>query len=329
MRIGLLLSMGMLVASGVQAEALGAIPGESGISGSVLAGASVGETKSNFATGSAGSERIDALGAAAQQRHLDPVINGDLRYTFASTGSQLFLGNLIQDAIRGDGTQQFGLRQQLGDKGIVAGSLVFNATPAKVWRDPFAVGVEREQSDVRSHGARLAWDNIWGSALSGSITSRDVKVDGESSGEQYGRAVMGMLDRNGRVNFAELSYQFRLTDDQFLEPALRYEQADLAGSAESYVSKGLQLTYAKTSPRWSFVSNLYLGKRDYDEANPLFGLRADSRDMAIDATLFWHQLFGIAPLSALLSASYANADSGIDFYDIRATSITTGLLYRF
>jgi len=211
----------------------------------------------------------------------------------------------------------------------VAGSLVFNATPVKVWRDPFAVGVARQESDVRSHGARLAWDNIWGSAFSGSVTSRDVRVDEESSGEQYGRAVMGMLDRNGWVNSAELSYQFRLTDDQFLEPALRYQKADLAGSAESYVSKGLQLTYAKTSPRWSFVSNLYLGKRDYDEANPLFGQRADSRDMAIDATLFWHQLFGIAPLSALLSASYATANSGIDFYDIRSTSMTTGLLYRF
>lgn len=329
MRIGLLLGMGVLVASGVQAQELGAIPGESGFSGSVLAGASVGETQSNFATGSAGSERIDALGAAVKQHNVAPAINGDLRYTFASTGSQLFLGNLIQDAIRGDGTQQFGLRQQLGDKGIVAGSLVFNATPVKVWRDPFAVGVARQESEVRSHGARLAWDNIWGSAFSGSVTSRDVKVDGESSGEQSGREAMGMLDRNGRVNSAELSYQFRLADDQFLEPALRYQKADLAGSAESYVSKGLQLTYAKTSPRWSFVSNLYLGNRNYDEANPLFGQRADSRDMAIDATIFWHQLFGIAPLSALLSASYANADSEIDFYDIRSTSMTTGLLYRF
>ncbi|MGN5182343.1 DUF2860 family protein [Aeromonas veronii] len=116
MRVGLLLGIGVLVASGVKAQELGAIPGESGFSGSVLAGASVGEIRSNFATGSAGRERIDTLGAAAQQRHLDPVINGDLRYTFASTGSQLFLGNLIQDAIRGDGTQQFGLRQQLGDK---------------------------------------------------------------------------------------------------------------------------------------------------------------------------------------------------------------------
>ncbi|WP_279496432.1 DUF2860 family protein [Aeromonas veronii] len=329
MRVGLLLGMGALVASGVQAEDLGAIPGESGFSGSVLAGASVVETQSNFATGSAGRERIDALGTAAKQDNVAPAINGDLRYTFASTGSQLFLGNLIQDAIRGDGTQQFGLRQQLGNKGIVAGSLVFNATTVKVWRDPFAVGVARQESDVRSRGARLAWDNIWGSSLSGSVTSRDVRVDEESSGEQYGRAVMGMLDRNGRVNSAELSYQFWLADDQFLEPALRYQKADLAGSAESYVSKGLQLTYAKTSPRWSFVSNLYLGKRDYDEANPLFGQRADSSDMAIDATLFWHQLFGIVPLSALLSASYANADSEIDFYDIRSTSMTTGLLYRF
>jgi len=88
MRIGLLLSMGMLVASGVQAQELGAIPGES-----------------------------------------------------------------------------------------------FNATPVKVWRDPFAVGVARQESDVCSHCARLAWDNIRGSAFSGSVTRRDVKVDGEASGE--------------------------------------------------------------------------------------------------------------------------------------------------
>lgn len=90
------------------------------------------------------------------------------------------MGNLIQDAIRGDGTQQF------EDKGIVAASRVFNATPVKVWRDPFAVGVARQESNVRSHGARLAWENIWGSALSGCVTSRNVKVDEEVSGEQYG-----------------------------------------------------------------------------------------------------------------------------------------------
>lgn len=52
--------------------------------------------------------------------------------------------------------------------------------------------------------------------------------------------------------------------------------------------------------------------------------------MAIDITLFWHRLFGIAPLSAILSTSYARSDADIDFYDIRSTSIaTTGLLYRF
>lgn len=329
MRSGLLLGMGVLLASGVQAEGLGAIPAQSGFSGSVLAGASVANIHSNFATGGDNSARIDDLGAAEKQGVVAPAINSDLRYTFASTGSQLFVGNLIQDAIRGDGTQQFGLRQQLGDKGIVAGSLVFNATPVKVWRDPFAVGVDRQESTQGSHGARLAWDNIWGSALSGSVTTRDVKVDEERSGEQSGSDAMGLLDRQGRVNTVDLSYQFQLADDQFLEPALHYQKADLAGRAESYVSKGLQLTYAKTSPQWSFVSNVYVGQRDYQEANPLFGQRADSRDMAIDATLFWHNLFGMASLSALVSASYADADSKIDFYDIRATSITTGLLYRF
>jgi hypothetical protein len=67
--------------------------------------------------------------------------------------------------VRFDFTQQLGLRQEMGDKGIVATSLVFNVMPVELWSDPFATGVDRSATDVKSKGVRFAWDKIWGSNL--------------------------------------------------------------------------------------------------------------------------------------------------------------------
>ena len=245
----------------------------------------------------------------------------------------MFLGNLIQDAVRFDFTQQLGLRQEMGDKGIVATSLVFNAMPVELWSDPFATGVDRSATDVKSKGVRFAWDKIWGSNFYGTLTTREVDLDEERSGQQYdqthGTQYAAMLDRNGKVHDMALSYQFHFGGNQLLEPAILYKQARLDGSAESFDNTGLQLTYAKRGPQWSIVSNLYAGKRKYDEANPLFGQRADADEFAINGTFFWHNLFGVKALAATFTAAYSGADSDIDFYDTQATRFSTGLLYNF
>ena len=57
--------------------------------------------------------------------------------------------------MRFDFTQQLGLRQEMGDKGIVATSLVFNLMPVEVWSDPFATGVDRSATDLTSKGCAL------------------------------------------------------------------------------------------------------------------------------------------------------------------------------
>lgn len=91
----------------------------------------------------------------------------------------------------------------------------------------------------------------------------------------------------------------------------------------------MQLTYAKRGAQWSFVSNLYLGQSNYDEANPLFGQYADADEFAANAIFFWHNLFGVSALSATASAAYGKSSSDISFYDSQATRFSTGLLYNF
>lgn len=328
MRNTSLLGLGLLVANSAYAD-LGTIPKESGWSGFLLGGVNVINYESNFASSDDDHRRIHGLGSADSTQSVNPLLNADIRYTFADTRTQVFLGNLIQDAIRFDFTQQLGIRQEMGDKGIVAGSVVFNVLPIEQWSDPFAIGVDRQSTDIKSKGVRFAWDNIWSSNFYGSLTTREIEVDEERSGSQYGADTAAKLDRNGKIHAMELSYKWHLAPGQILEPAFIYRQANLDGSAQSYESNGLQLTYGKRAAQWSFVSNLYLGQTKYDEANPIFGRSADSDEFAVSGTFFWHRLFGIEPLSATFTAGYSKSDSDIDFYDSNAVLFNTGLLYNF
>lgn len=328
MHKSLLLGLGLLAAGPLHAEII-EIPAQSGFSGFLLGGINASSYESNFYKGHDSHDRIDNLGSAERSDGLTPLINADLRYTFADTRTQLFLGNLIQDAVRFDFTQQLGVRQQIGDKGIIAGSYVFSALPTEQWQDPFATGVDRETTDRSSRGMRLSWDKIWGSNFNGKATVRKIDIDNEHSGERYGHDVAHQLDRNGHEYAFELGYLWRFAPGQLLEPALVYKQADLDGRAESYDSTGVQLSYGVKGSQWSLVSNLYLGQRDYDAVQPLFGRRADANEFALGGSFFWHQLFGVAPLSGVVSASYAKADSDISFYDANASSLSAGLLYNF
>ncbi|WP_234919136.1 DUF2860 family protein, partial [Aeromonas veronii] len=181
MRNTTLLGLGLLVANSAYAD-LGTIPKESGWSGFLLGGVSVINYESNFYSGDDENRRLSGLGSAESSSAVAPLLNADIRYTFADTRTQVFLGNLIQDAIRFDFTQQLGIRQEMSDKGIVAGSVVFNAMPTEQWSDPFAVGVDRQSTDIKSKGVRFAWDSIWGSNFNGSLTTRNIEVDEERSG---------------------------------------------------------------------------------------------------------------------------------------------------
>jgi hypothetical protein len=73
----------------------------------------------------------------------------------------------------------------MGDKGIVATSLVFNAHAGGAVERSFATGVDRSATDLTSKGVRFAWDKIWGSNFYGTLTTREVELDEERSGQQY------------------------------------------------------------------------------------------------------------------------------------------------
>jgi hypothetical protein len=317
-------------------RALTAIPRESGFSGSVIVGASYNWLKSNMVAGNdlgdVGRKRIDSIfDEPDSQSDVIPAINVDLRYTFAQSGTQLFVGNRLEDLLRYDLSFQAGVRQDLGNPGILGAAFLFSAVPTEVWKDPYVEGEKRRETDRRSNGVRVTWEQVFRQRLRLEYTYRDIDLDREQSGTFLGLsdAERDRLDRNGDFHEVEALYTFAFAGNQTLSPSLRYTLFDLDGGAMENDGLSVQLTHSYNRGRLSLVSNLYLGYADYDKRNPIYDKTRKDDNYGATVTAFWHQPFGWRDGSLLGSAAYARSDSNIDFYEQEGFIGTGGMLFRF
>lgn len=325
----LLTTMG---ACSAQAEII-KIPKESGFSGFVMAGVGAVEYESNMFKGASddNSSHNGLNNSPDSHSSAIPLFGVDLRYTFANSGTQLFFGNLIQDAVRFDFTQQLGIRQQISDMGIVSLGYVFPLMATETWSDPYQSG-HRKETDMKSGGARMAWDQILNSNFNAAYTVRKFDLDKERSGASLAQLTdheRDQLDRNGDTQEFALSYDWNIAPNHVLRPEITFTKGDFDGKAMSYDKTMVQLSYGVTGSQWSLVTNAFGGQVSYDADNPIYGKKADSNEFGLSTTFFWHQLFGVNGLSGLVSASYSKSDSDIDFYDAYVSSVGTSLMYRF
>ncbi len=231
-----------LLFTSIPALAIEPIPKESGFSGFVNVGVGYLSLKSNMIAGTDlgdfGKRTIDSIfDSPDSESNALPLINGELRYTFATTRTQLFLGNQLEDYLRFDFATQLGLRQELSGVGIFGVSFLFSAIPAEVWEDPYVEGRRREETDRTSSGLRLTYDKILGSDLEVEFTWRKIDVDDEFSG----RTFLGLpefqaerLDREGDQFQLEFLYVFKLGEKHSLIPSFEYARFDLDGDAMSH-----------------------------------------------------------------------------------------------
>ena len=314
-----------------QAEIIN-IPKESGFSGSVMAGVSGVDYKSNMFKGPNDDNKHHAgLDNSPDSHHsMIPAYGVDLRYTFASTKTQVFFGNLIQDAIRFDFTQQLGVRQQIADYGIISIAYTFPLLPTKTWEDPYARG-GRDETKINSGGGRVSWDHVWGSSFNMSYTGRRFDLQDERSGESLvlSSSEKALLNRNGNTHEVSLSYDWDFSPNHLFQPQVIYTKADLDGRAMSYNKTALQLSYGYNSAYWSIISNMFGGKLNYDETNPIYGKKADANEWGLNGTFLWHHLGSVKGLNGFISAAYSKSDSDINFYNSNVKSLTAGVLYHF
>jgi hypothetical protein len=239
-------------------------------------------------------------------------------------------------------SQQIGVKQGIGNFGILQGGFLFSGMPAKVWKDPYLTGEDRDDTKRKSTGARLTWDRIFGSGFQVQYTYRKVDIDSEKSGESLvGDGVIisserQLLERDSDRSTVDIAYRFNFAKHHTLAPAFIYTHDDRDGKAMKNDAYDVQLTYAylnRNNP-FSFTGNAYIGQAEYDKDNPIYDKEQEDDRYGVQGTLYWQNpwgwsLLGSNPMNFFIGGAYAKTDANIDFYDQEAIMGNVGVFLKW
>lgn len=327
------------------AFAIEPIPRESGFSGFVNAGAAVLSVESNMIAGNdfgdVGKETISSIFSSPDsESDVIPVLNAEVAYTFASTRTQVFIGNRLEDFLRFDLATLVGVRQELPDESILGAAFVFSGIPTEVWADPYVQNQPRQKTDRDSRGVRLNYAKILGTGLEFQYTYRKIDLDREISGltQLVPGSVPGVtltiaqaqqLDRNGNRHDVELLYDYDINDEHKLVPSFIYSRYDLDGDAMSEDRFQIQLTHRYLGERFIFVTNLLYAHSEYDETNPIYLKKQDEDTFGGNFTAFYRRLFGVDGLRLMGMVLGTKGNSNIDFYESSVVGGMLSVFYKF
>ena len=340
--LGKALLIGLLIAlaSPAYGQPLDVIPQESGFSGFVQPGVAFWRVEDNMVARISyfdlTERKINSINDRPKSEYsVTPMLTFNLRYTFASTRTQLFLGNQLEDLLRFDLATLLGVRQELADQSIIGLSYVFAPVVTQVWKDPYVEDRNRNRTDRNANGVRLTYDKILGSGAKFQYTFRNIDIDDEKSGKtQLGlsSSQAGKLDRNGNQHDVEFLYSVIIEGKgykhQFI-PGVKYQRFDLDGDAMSYNYFALNLNYRYDVEKWAVAVNGYYGYADYDKTNPIYGKTREDDRYGFGVLGFYKHIFGVRGLHLNANLSINRGDSNINFYDKEIDVFTLGVFYGF
>jgi len=336
------LFVGLLIAftSSAYGQPLAGIPQESGFSGFVNAGAGLWRVEDNMVKKigffKISDDNINSIDDKPKSEYsVNPILNFNLRYyTFASTRTQIFLGNQLEDLLRLDTATSFGVRQELPDQSIIGVSYVFSALVTEVYKDPYDTSGSRNGTDRNINGVRLSYDKILSTDLSFQYTYRNIDIDSERSGSALGlsSSQQNKLDRNGDQHDLEFLYRYVLEDGGIkhtLIPSFKYSRFELDGDAMSNNAILFNLNYRYDVEKFAFSVNGYYGYADYDKSNPIYGKTRNDNRYGFGLIGFYKSIFDVEGLALTANVTINRQDSNIDFYDSEIDLYFVSFLYIF
>ena len=331
---------GATLASSTQA-AVATIPKESGFSGYINLGAGGLTVKTNTLSSimsgkvDIGDKEIGSLNQSpnSSEGGAIPVINFELSYTFGSTGTQLHVGNLLEDYLNMDMTTIVGVRQDVGRAGQVGASYRGTTIATEVWEDPYLTDAKRKDTDRTNEGFRVYWQQFMSSGLEMRYTYSEIDIDDEFSGQSLALtpSQRKLLDRQGDIDNFAILYEFRSHDNKHIvEPQLAYIDRDLDGKAMANDGVRASVNYIyQHDDHWRWVLNASYGDYDYKEANPIYDYKDKSNHYGASLAMFYTGAFGLKDWTFNATAGWNEKDNDLDFYDASVGVVAIGMLRRF
>ena len=320
------------------ALALEPLDGSTGWSGFINLGAGAGQVESNFLAELSGfnidlgDKNLDTAGSPDSEDVFIPVLAGQVSYTFSNKVTSLSLGNDFADHVNFDRSSALTLHHEFGKPGIVEATFLnASAVETRVWEDPYLVGSPREDTEMAVSGFRVVWDRIFGTEFEARISTRERDLDNEKSGEGLGlsAADQKLLDRNGDINQLEVSYKFKLNEQNTLRPHVRYIDRDLDGDAMSQDGTEVGVTHEFTSNEIRWKTQLAYASLDGDADNPIFGDANDTDRIVFSSVMFFPGFFGLDKWVPNVGFIFGDEDSDVYVNDSTTWMVNAAIYRRF
>lgn len=325
----------------VEATSLKPLPKESGFNGFILAGVNYTNFASNIVAGNSltnisHDSNNGLFDNPSYESDISPVLTGEVNYTFASVGTQVYIGNELEDVVKYDLSTQLGIRQSLSYGGIgKVAVLTSGRLPTHVYSDPFNTD-NADKTDRNTKGIRLGWDNMFNAGFSIELTRKEVDIDDENSGSDLLEQGLiteqekQLLSREGTISNLKVSYLWVLSKNHIFEPELIYGDIDKDGQALANNRYGAGLTYLYTNEILMLVSQITYSYSEYDEISPVWNLSevGDAGNIGASIVASYAKPFGWQDASLFGSIAYAAVDSNINFYDSDVLTMFVGVLWK-
>ncbi len=314
------------------------MPDESGFSGYIeILGAYI-STNSQLGTDS-DNKKTDSLDSSGERvSTFRPLPLGLLRYTFAETRTQLYMGVLPENLAQGQFLVEAGARHILANgTGLRASVIPLTPIAQKTWEDPFVIGQNRQRTDIDSYGFKLAAETILGTGLSVKYGWVRQTLDDEKSGtfllSQPGSFLtpgdLDDLDRDAYFHRLTTEYSFQIGPRMRLTPILRYTRGDADGDANSFHALTPQLSFLYFGQQLQASVNVSAKAEWYDSRHPVFDKTRRDFNPGIFAILGYKNPFGLKNFRIDWFNAAFISNSNIDFYESSSFITAAGLGYRF
>jgi hypothetical protein len=323
------------------ASAVQPIAEKPGVSGYFQLGVGMVNVESNLLATTIGVDlgddtTDDLVAEADSEVSAIPLLGLSVTYTFENKSTEIFFGSSIEDFVRFDFASRAGLRQSAGKVGIFELSAVATPLATEVWEDPYVTGTARDETDRTADGARIEWGSIFGSGFDLQVSSREIDIDDERSGDALVAATtitageQGLLDRNGDMDVVKIVYNWQIEEGRILSIGLRSFDNDLDGEAMAHDGSALELTYfARLNATKRMAVNFSVGTFEHDEENPIYDEEDEADIAGLTVTFFASDPFGYKGWVGNAGFAFGEEDHEIDFYDSKAVMVSVGMLRRF
>ncbi len=312
---------------------------EPGFSGYIQPMVGVGVSKSISDVGD-DNKRIDSLDQKAEsETDFVPMLLWGLGYTFKNESTMLYVGTPEENIIEGSFLLEAGIRQKLPGGTVLTFAYIpeLPLLDDEVWKDPFLLGSDRQETDRDSQAFSIMADSIFGSPLTLKYGFGKQEIDDDQSGTYLSRQAgstltaqdLLTLKRGGNFHQVDAMYTFTLENGATIQPGINYLRGNADGEANSFDSFGGQITATYPVGQWHFFGTISLNGSEYDKTHPVF--KKTREQWKYDAILGMGYMapFGWEDFMVNLYTGFSSQDSNIGFYDTSGMMTGVGLTWMF